>query len=103
MTSDKFASLWQGLPRLLCWQLSLIIDSGAFDPPFEAVSSYTGTPSEICEQATPADGTGTDGQYDSAPDTILEDGVDYQAIFCTSAGAVHVDLYEDVPSIALSF
>ena len=80
----------------------VVMDSGVFDPPFEAVSSYTGTPTEICEQATPADGTGTDGQYDSAPDTILEDGVDYQAIFCTSAGAIHVDLYEDVAPITVN-
>ena len=73
----------------------VLINSGVFDPPFEALSAYSGTPAEICEQATPADGTGIDAQYASAPDTILEDNVDYQAIICTSAGAVHIDLYED--------
>lgn len=80
----------------------VIIDSGAFDPPFEALSDYTGTPTEICEQATPAQGTGVDAQYESAPDTILEDGVDYQAIFCTSAGAVHVDLNETVAPLTVN-
>ena len=31
-----------------------------------------------------------------APESALEPGRDYRAIFCTSAGAIYVDLYEDL-------
>lgn len=80
----------------------VLVNSGIFDAPVEALSDYTGTPAEICEQATPAQGTGTDGQYASVPDTILEDNADYQAIICTSAGAIHIDLYEDEAPITVN-
>lgn len=72
----------------------VVIDSGMFEPPTEVLGDYSGTPQEICAQATPASGGGVDGEYDSAPSDILEDNVDYQAIFCTSQGAIYLDLYE---------
>ena len=31
-----------------------------------------------------------------APEFVLEQGLDYRAIFCTSAGAIYVDLYEEL-------
>lgn len=56
---------------------------------------YPGTPEEICEHETPSNPGGQDGQYSSAPDMILEDGVDYRAIFCTTEGAIYIDLFEE--------
>jgi len=53
----------------------------------------TQTPQEICDTAEP--GELTEMQFD-APEEVLVDGVDYRAVFCTSAGAVYVDLYEDL-------
>jgi len=53
----------------------------------------TQTPQEICEAAEPAELT--EMQFD-APEDVLEEGVDYRAVICTGAGAVYVDLYEDL-------
>ncbi|MGJ3238805.1 MAG: peptidylprolyl isomerase [Anaerolineae bacterium] len=79
--------------------------SGAFEPSFEALSSdYVGTLDEICEEATPASGGGASflERYDAPPGMGLDDGVDYQAIFCTSEGAIYVDLYEDRTPITVN-
>jgi cyclophilin family peptidyl-prolyl cis-trans isomerase len=51
------------------------------------------TPSEMCEAALPAEEPAT-REY-TAPEQVLEEGTDYRAVFCTDAGAVYVDLYED--------
>lgn len=56
---------------------------------------YPGTPAAICEHETPSNPGGQDGQYTEAPEMILEDGVDYRAIFCTTEGAVYIDLFEE--------
>ena len=56
---------------------------------------YPGSPDAICEHETPANPGGQDGQYTEAPDMMLEDDVDYRAIFCTSEGAVYIDLFEE--------
>ncbi|MGB7337554.1 MAG: peptidylprolyl isomerase [Phototrophicaceae bacterium] len=80
----------------------IVVDSGVFEPPAEVLGDYTGTPQEICEQATPASGGGVDGEYSSAPNDILENGVDYQAIFCTTQGAIYLDLFEDQTPITVN-
>ncbi|MEM9950446.1 MAG: peptidylprolyl isomerase [Chloroflexota bacterium] len=54
---------------------------------------FSGTPDAICEQATPAIEPET-REYASA-ENVLEAGIDYRAILCTSAGAIYVDLYEN--------
>lgn len=46
---------------------------------------------ELCAAAEPSELTRM--QFES-PESVLEPGVDYRAIFCTSAGAIYVDLYE---------
>ncbi|MFC1960861.1 peptidylprolyl isomerase [Chloroflexota bacterium] len=51
------------------------------------------TPAEICAAATPAS-TGNQGPYESAEDVLAEDA-DYLAVFCTSAGPVLIDLFEE--------
>ena len=50
------------------------------------------TPAELCAAAVPAAEPET-RTFDQ-PEQVLEDGVDYHAIFCTGAGAVYVDLLE---------
>lgn len=51
------------------------------------------TPQEICEAATPNELT--EMQFET-PEQVLEDGVDYRAVFCTEAGAVYIDLFEEL-------
>ena len=51
------------------------------------------TPQEICDASQPAELT--EMQFE-APEQVLEAGVDYRAIFCTGAGAVYIDLFEDL-------
>lgn len=53
----------------------------------------SGTPSEICEAATPA--IEPENRSYPAAEDVLETGIDYRAIICTSAGAIYLDLYED--------
>lgn len=56
-------------------------------------SELSGTLEEICEAATPA--IEPDNRAFTQAEEVLEDGVDYQAIFCTSVGPIYVDLYEE--------
>jgi cyclophilin family peptidyl-prolyl cis-trans isomerase len=58
------------------------------------------TPDDICAAAVPAD-TPSNRTY-SAPDEVLEEGVDYRAIFCTETGAIYVDLLEDYAPITVN-
>ncbi len=51
------------------------------------------TPADICASAVPA-ADPTTRSYAQA-EQVLEPGVDYQAVFCTDAGAIYVDLLED--------
>lgn len=51
------------------------------------------SPQALCDAAEPAALTSMQFQ---APDEVLEAGLDYRAIFCTSAGAIYVDLYESL-------
>lgn len=57
------------------------------------------TPQEHCDAAQPAPLTMM--QFEAAEAT-LEPGVDYRAIFCTSAGAIYVDLYEALTPITVN-
>jgi cyclophilin family peptidyl-prolyl cis-trans isomerase len=59
-----------------------------------------GTPDEVCEQATPAI-TPEVTEFDEAED-VLEEGVDYQAIFCTDIGAIYFDLFEERTPLAVN-
>ena len=56
-----------------------------------AVAQSAPSAQELCAAAEPAELTHM--QFDS-PESVLEPGIDYRAIFCTSAGAIYVDLYE---------
>lgn len=43
-----------------------------------------------------------DGLYTEPPETILEDGVDYQALFSTADGEILIDLYEETAPITVN-
>ena len=59
------------------------------------------TPQALCDAATP---TEPETRQFAQAEPVLEDGVDYRAILCTSAGAVYVDLFEDyAPTTVNSF
>lgn len=78
----------------------VVINSGILEPPpvdVATLSDVSGTPQEICNQATPAIANGEDGMYaGEQPPQVLEQGVDYQAIFCAETGPIYVDLFEDI-------
>lgn len=57
------------------------------------------TPQELCDAAEPA--ALTPMQFEKA-EQVLEPGADYRAIFCTSAGAVYVDLYETLTPVTVN-
>ena len=57
------------------------------------------SPQALCDAADPAELTMMQFQ---APEDALEAGLDYRAIFCTSAGAIYVDLYESLTPITVN-
>lgn len=60
------------------------------------------TPTDICADAVPAPEPET--RTYSAPEQVLEAGVDYRAVFCTGAGPIYIDLLEDyAPEAVNSF
>lgn len=65
-----------------------------------AIVTTEGTPAALCEAA----GMPAAPEVNSwtAPDTVIEDGVDYRAIFCTSAGPIYLDLYENVAPLTVN-
>lgn len=65
-----------------------------------AQDSAPQTPQQFCEAAVPANDPET-REY-TQPEEVLEDGVDYRAIFCTSSGAVYIDLFEEFTPITVN-
>lgn len=57
------------------------------------------SPQALCDAVEPSEQNMM--QFEAAED-VLAPGVDYRAILCTSAGAVYVDLYEEVTPIAVN-
>ena len=70
------------------------------DVTFSAVEVQAGTPDEICDSATPAQEPST-RSFDE-PDQVLEAGLDYRAVFCTEAGAIYIDLYEQYTPVTVN-
>lgn len=64
-----------------------------------ALADDARTPKELCDAAEPAPLTMM--QFEAA-ERVLEPNVDYRAIFCTSAGAIYVDLYENLTPITVN-
>ena len=57
------------------------------------------SPQELCDAAEPA--ALTPMQFDQA-EPVLERDTDYRAIICTSAGAIYIDLYEDLTPVTVN-
>lgn len=58
------------------------------------------TPEEICAAATPAADPET--RSFERPEEVLQPDVDYRAVFCTEAGPVYVDLFEDFTPLTVN-
>jgi cyclophilin family peptidyl-prolyl cis-trans isomerase len=58
------------------------------------------TPAEICAAATPA--SDPESRTFTQAEQVLQDGVDYQAILCTGAGPIYVDLLEEYTPITVN-
>ena len=59
------------------------------------------TPDALCEAALPNIVEPENRRYSEAED-VLEDGIDYQAIFCTDKGAIYVDLFENYTPLTVN-
>ena len=57
------------------------------------------SPQALCDAAQPA--APAQMQFQAA-EAVLESGLDYRAIFCTSAGAIYVDLYENLTPLTVN-
>jgi cyclophilin family peptidyl-prolyl cis-trans isomerase len=58
------------------------------------------TPAEICAGAVPA--ADPANRSFSGSEQVLEEGVDYRAVFCTDAGPIYVDLFEDYAPVTVN-
>ena len=76
------------MPMLRSVMLFMIL---AVFAPIAAAQQPAPTPQELCDAAEPRELTSM--QFEQA-EYVLEPDVDYRAIFCTSAGAIYLDLYE---------
>jgi cyclophilin family peptidyl-prolyl cis-trans isomerase len=79
-----------GVALFVAWQ------NGVFEPArvdSSLLAITPGSPEAICEQATPAVDS-TVSEYTQA-EQVIQQGVDYRAIFCTDVGAIYIDLFED--------
>lgn len=85
-------------PLVLLVGLLAFFSFGSNPPAIHAQDATT--PASICEQALPAEEPET-RSYSQA-EQVLADGVDYRAIFCTDAGAIYVDLYEDYTPVTVN-
>ena len=78
--------------------VNVVLFSGVLDSDNEATPAplvadgSPRTPAQICDAATPAADPET--RQFSAADSVLQEGVNYQAVFCTDAGPIYVELFE---------
>lgn len=79
--------------RLLIFILLLAIASSS-------AAQDAQTPAEICAAAAPAADPAT--RNFTASEEVLEADVDYRAIFCTGAGPIYVDLFEDYAPVTVN-
>ncbi len=66
----------------------------------ETTNADAQTPEEICAANLPAPEPAT--REFTEPQQVIEEGIDYQAIFCTDAGPVYVDLFEDYTPVTVN-
>lgn len=77
--------------RLLLIMALLLAAFAAFAPTPVSQAQDSQTPAALCASA---DVTEPEARRFDEPQQVLEEGVDYYAIFCTGNGAVYVDLFE---------
>ncbi len=65
-----------------------------------ALAQDAKTPTEICAASVPA-ADPANRQF-TAPEQVLQPGVDYRAIFCTEAGPIYIDLLEKYTPITVN-
>lgn len=94
----KRSTLFSGILTLVV--MFMVASSSVFADVKQSQSDVSGTPDEICNNATPAPDPET-RDFDQ-PESVLEEGVDYRAIFCTDAGAIYVDLFENVTPLTVN-
>lgn len=58
------------------------------------------TPADLCSAALPAEDPAS--RDFTQPEQVLEPGVDYRAVLCTTAGPVYVDLFEEYTPITVN-
>ncbi|MBI5930120.1 MAG: peptidylprolyl isomerase [Chloroflexi bacterium] len=88
-----------------CALLAFVLATGVVGTgktlPAQAQDDGAKTPTQLCEAAQPNITEPETRTYDAA-EQVLEEGVDYYAIFCTEKGAIYVDLYEQFAPIAVN-
>jgi cyclophilin family peptidyl-prolyl cis-trans isomerase len=96
-------SLRQSLVGIFVPALLLVIIASMFSPthPGFAQDDEGKTPDELCEEALPNIQEPENRTFDS-PEAVLEEGVDYRAIFCTESGAIFVNLLEEFAPITVN-
>jgi peptidylprolyl isomerase/peptidyl-prolyl cis-trans isomerase B (cyclophilin B) len=62
--------------------------------PAAAFAQSAQSPADLCAAALPAADPAT-RDFPDGPAQVLQPGVDYRAIFCTGAGPVYIDLFQD--------
>ncbi len=77
-----------------------VMGLGAMQP-VNAQDGGTQTPTQLCEAAQPNITEPETRTYDAA-EQVLEEGLNYQAIFCTDQGAIYIDLYEQFTPITVN-
>lgn len=90
----------QKASRLLLGVTMLVAVFAGFAPSNRVSQAQDGqTPAQLCASAdTPEPET---RRFDQ-PEQVLEDGVDYYAIFCTGNGPVYVDLFENYVPVTVN-
>ena len=76
--------------------IAILILAGLFTL---AAAQDAPTPQALCDEAEPAPLTRM--QFERA-EAVLAPDVDYRAILCTSAGAIYVDLYENLTPVTVN-
>ncbi len=106
LTDEFVASFWEGA-------VTSTATTEDLEPLLEGCTSEynSGLDPEVPANFTPFEGIGAlaavdpgarDGAYSEPPPNVLEDGVDYQAIFTTADGEILIDLYEDTAPITVN-
>jgi len=83
--------------RIARFLLLALLCAVAISPVFAQDAAQT--PTELCAAATPVEPVTR--EFTQA-EQVLEDGVDYRAIFCTDAGPVYIDLLEGYAPVAVN-